>query len=113
MAENELAYESQHERWLKYGGNVVLTVIVAVVLAVVVVALAQRTDRRFDTTAAGAYSLKPQTVNIIKNIKTPVKLVSLYSKPTAPAAQKSQEIDYGQTVADLLHEYQRKGKNID
>src|SRR5438094_8069574 len=113
MTNTRLTYENQQQRWIKYGANVVLTVVVAIALAAVVIALAQRTDHRFDTTASGAYSLKPQTVNIIRDLKTPVRLVSLYTRPTAPAAQQSQEIDYGQIVADLLQEYQRKGKNIE
>lgn len=59
--------ESQKQRWVKYGANVVLAVVVVLVLAVVTTALAQRAKRRLDTTQAGLYSLKPQTVNIIRD----------------------------------------------
>ncbi len=104
--------ETQKQRWIKYGANVVLTVIVVIALASLITYLAQRFTRRIDTTASGAYSLKPQTVNIIQNLKSPVRIVSLYSKPTTPA-QTKEETDYDQVVSDLLREYARKGKNID
>src|SRR5947208_2613362 len=92
--------ETQQQRWIKYGANVALTVIVVIALAALVTYLAQRFNRRIDTTASGAYSLKPQTINIIKDLKSPVRIVSLYSKPTNPA-QAKEETDYGQIVADL------------
>src|SRR4051812_35828783 len=101
--------ETQRERWVKYGANVALTIFVAVALAVGITFLAQRTRRRLDTTQSGAYSLKPQTLNLIKDLKQPVKLVSLYSRQTSKGASKEQV----QTVQDLLAEYKRKGRNID
>jgi len=107
---NQLTYESQHERWLKYGLNVVVVSVVVVLLAGVITYLAQRTNRRLDTTASGQYSLKPQTLNIIQDLKGPIKIVSLYQKPTPEEAAKSP--DYAQPVADLLDEYRRKGRNI-
>ncbi|MGB7161195.1 MAG: Gldg family protein, partial [Tepidisphaeraceae bacterium] len=106
--------ESQKQRWVKYGANVALVTIVVIVLAVVATALAQRANRRLDTTAAGLYSLKPQTVNIIKDNKSKIKLVSLYTRnTTAPGQQPTDDVDYAQVVDDLLDEYARKGKNIE
>src|SRR6185369_10515756 len=104
--------ESQKERWVKYGANVALVSIVAILLAGLMTYLAQRTNRRFDTTAAGMYSLKPQTINLIKDLKTKTKLVSLYQKPTAEEAA-ADKTDFAQPVIDLLDEYHRKGKNIE
>lgn len=101
--------ESQQERWVKYGANVVLTIVVAVALAIGVMVFAQRARARIDTTATNSYSLKPQTLSLIQNLKQPVKLVSLYSRQTTKGASKEQV----QTVQDLLAEYKRKGKNID
>jgi ABC-type uncharacterized transport system involved in gliding motility auxiliary subunit len=105
--------ESQKQRWVKYGANVLLVTSVVVVLAIVATALAQRTNRRLDTTAAGLYSLKPQTVNIIRDNKQKIKLVSLYTRNANPSGRKTEEVDYAQVVDDLLDEYARKGKNID
>ena len=109
--------ETQQERWIKYGGNVVLASVVVVILAVVVVWLAQEANARVDTTTAGLYSLKPQTVNIIKNNDQPIKIVSLYTRvkrqSTNVVQGEEDNFDYITPIADLLEEYKRKGKNID
>ncbi len=104
--------ESQKQRWMKYGANVALAVVVVIVLAIVTTALAQRANVRLDTTQTGLYSLKPQTVNIIKGNKQKIKLVSLYTRNANPGAQPTDETDYAQVVDDLLEEYARKGNNI-
>src|SRR3954466_12727856 len=109
-------YETQKERWVKYGANVGLTIVIAIALAVLVTYLAQRFSRRVDTTASGAYSLKPQTVNLIKNNKSDIKIVSLYTtkEPHDPATMAAQDqADRIQAVNDLLDEYKRKGNKID
>ena len=107
--------ESASERWMKYGLNVLLTSLMVVILAGLVVWAAQRYRARGDLTAAGAYSLKPQTVKVINELKSPVKLVSLYPRlrqePGVPPEQQQQ--DFYQAVDDILQEYKRKGKNID
>jgi hypothetical protein len=101
--------ETQHQRWIKYGANVGLSVLVGIALVIVCTYLAQARDKRIDTTAEGVYSLKPQTLSIIQNLKSPIKIVSLYSKES-----NRQDIDtYSQTVADLLDEYRASGHNIE
>src|SRR5678816_1714130 len=99
--------ESQKQRWVKYGANVALVSLIAILLAGIVTYLAQQTNRRIDTTAGGAYSLKPQTINLIKDLKGKTKLVSLYQKPT-PEEAAAAKTDYAQPVMDLLDEYRRK-----
>src|SRR5688500_16076510 len=111
-------HETQQERWLKYGANVALASVVVVVLAGLIIYLAQLTRRRIDTTQSGVYSLKPQTVNIIKNLDSKVKLVSLYTPlqgatTEAGRARQAEHQIRMEAVADLLEEYQRKGKNIE
>ena len=107
--------ENRSERWMKYGLNVLLTSLLVVILAVLVVWGAQRYRARGDLTSAGSYSLKPQTVTVINELKSPVKLVSLYPRlkqePGVPPEQQQQ--DFYQAVDDILQEYQRKGKNIE
>ncbi|HEV2294983.1 MAG TPA: Gldg family protein [Tepidisphaeraceae bacterium] len=113
-AKSTPAPESQKQRWVKYGANVVLASVVVILLAIILTYLAQRTNQRLDTTASGLYSLKPQTVNIIRDNKQKIKLVSLYARnTTAPGAQPTDETDYAQVVDDLLDEYRRKGRNIE
>lgn len=101
--------ESQQERWMKYGANVVLSVIVVILLGGLVTYLAQKFSKRIDTTAAGIYSLKPQTVNLIKENAQKIKLVSLYSAKDA----QDKPNEFAGPVRDLLEEYSRKGKNIE
>jgi len=101
--------ESQKQRWIKYGSNVVLTVIVVILLAAAVTYLAQLYNRRVDTTAQRVYSLKPQTLAIIRDLDQPVRIVGLYHRPDQP---REGEADYAQVVSDLLKEYQQKGRNI-
>src|SRR5437763_2419633 len=115
MAKPALPYETQHQRWIKYGANVVLSVVLVSVVSVLIVVIAQRVGGRIDTTKAKAYSLKRQTLGIIRDVKSPVRIVSLYSRPTGTAQQQQtkQETDYAQVVEDLLNEYKRAGKNIE
>jgi hypothetical protein len=104
--------ETQQERWIKYGANVVLVSVVVILLAGILTYLAQRTATRIDTTAGGAYSLKPQTVNILRDLKGKTKIVSLYTKEIIEGG-KSVKSPYAGPVVDLLDEYRRKGKNIE
>jgi hypothetical protein len=116
------APETQSERRFKYGINVTVAVIAAIVASGVIVGIVQSHDRRLDTTAAGEFSLKQQTLNVIDNLKGKVTLVSLYThtKPTNadtennnPDQNVAPVTDQAQVVADLLDEYKRDGKNID
>jgi hypothetical protein len=109
--------EDVGQRWVKYGLNVALTSLLVVVLAFLVIWAAQRYRRRGDLTSGGSYSLKPQTITVISDNKSPVKLVSLYPRlkqePGKGQGQASQQQDFYQPVDDILQEYRRKGKNID
>jgi hypothetical protein len=113
--------ESQQERWIKYGGNVALAVLVVVLLAAAIVYAAEKKTRRLDTTTAGLYSLKPQTINIIKDNPQKIQITSLYThakpreNPTAAedAAATASVADQADKVADLLEEYKNKGKNVE
>ncbi|MGA2499364.1 MAG: hypothetical protein ABSH20_16615, partial [Tepidisphaeraceae bacterium] len=113
MSNTPVHYETQHERWLKYGANVVLVSLLVIVLSVLVVVLGQKFNRRIDTTIAGLGNLKPQTLTVIQNNKTPIKIVCLYAPPEFDSDTPAEErFDYRQPVIDLLEEYQSKGKNI-
>jgi hypothetical protein len=105
------AAESQQERWLKYGANVALTIVIVIALGGFLVYLAQKHNVRKDTTYEGVYSLKPQTVTLLKDLPQKVKIVGLFS--TAKQEQQTKdkddtnEVRY-QQVSDLLQEYQEK-----
>ena len=116
--------ESQSQRWLKYGSNTAVVCVVVVLLGVLVVYLAQRKDREYDTTAAGMYSLKPQTLRLIEANQQPITITSFYSKAkpgeatygtgndaaTADAAGTADR--QADIVADLLDEYASRGHDI-
>ncbi len=118
-----LSPENQQQRWVKYGANVVLVSVIVILLAGVVIYLAQRKPVRFDTTTGGLYSLKPQTLNVIKNNKDKITIISLYTKakpgeadPTAAADESDaaqKPVDQAGVVADMLEEYRTRGTNIE
>ncbi len=108
--------ETQRERWVKYGGNVLLASVVVILLAIGITYFATRTRARIDTTQAGTYSLKPQTRAILRDLKQPVRVVSLYTQPDERMPPEEQQEKRAQIarVSDLLEEYERNsGGRID
>jgi len=101
--------ESQKQRWIKYGLNVALSIVVVIVLAGIVCYLAQRHSRRADMTISRSYSLKPQTLNVLGNLKQKITLVSLYPR----TKEAGQQEELYQPVVDLLEEYSRHSKNVE
>jgi hypothetical protein len=116
------AHETQQERWFKYGANVVLVSVVVILLAVALIYLAERKTHRIDTTAAGLYSLKPQTLAVIKDNKQPITIINLYTKakPGQSGADTTDSddtsaapmVDQSGIVSDLLEEYRTRGNDI-
>jgi hypothetical protein len=103
--------ETQSERWVKYGANVALSVLIVLILVALLVYLGGRANWRKDTTAAGAYSLKPQTVRLIENLPQKVRIVGLFSKAQQDTGKKTEDDTnrvHFQQVADLIQEYQEK-----
>src|SRR5437764_1823554 len=83
--------ETQSERWVKYGANVGLSVLIVLILVVLLVYLGGRANWRKDTTAAGAYSLKPQTVRLIENMPQKVRIVGFFSKAQEITGKKTED----------------------
>jgi hypothetical protein len=111
--------ESQRQRWLTYGVNVVLTCVVAIALAAMVTYAAERKPWRIDTTAEGLYSLKPQTIRIVRGVASKIRLVSLYTHSKPPSSPDEEEQtsvvppdEAAQAVSDLLEEYANQNPNI-
>src|SRR5688500_2962907 len=102
----EFRAEAQGERWLKYGGNVLLTAVIVLVLGVLIIYLAQRHGPRRDMTSSGMYSLKPATVRLVENLPQKFKIVGLFTKAKGEQerrvadASDTPEVRY-QQVADL------------
>jgi hypothetical protein len=106
-------YESQSQRWAKYGSNVALMVVLAVVVAGLVTYIVQARDVRIDTTAQGVNSLKPQTINVLHVLNTDVKIVSLYTKTdSADTETGARTVNKPAFVSDLLDNYKRASSHI-
>src|SRR5450631_617222 len=88
--------QSQHERWLKYGLNVVISSVIVILLAWALIWLAQSRSRRIDTTTGGTQSLRPQSVNFIQGLKQKVTIIGLYPK----LKPESKDQDLRQSVVD-------------
>ncbi len=104
--------DTQQQRWLKYGANVAVTIVLVIAIVAIAITAAQWKDRRLDTTSSGEFSLHPQTLNVIRDLTQRIKLVSLYTR-SSNAAKQEEQADFAGAVADLLEEYKRSGKNID
>lgn len=107
--------ETQSQRWAKYGSNVALMVVLAIVVAMLVTYIVQSHDVRIDTTAQGVNSLKPQTLNILRDLPTDVKIVSLYSRvqpSETPDENAPREVNKAALVSDLLDSYKRVSGHI-
>jgi hypothetical protein len=102
------APESQRQRWIHYGTNVGLSCLIVIALAFMITWMAQSRASRIDTTVGGSQSLRPQSVDFIQKLTIPIRIVALYPK----LKENAQEQDTYQPVADLLTEYQTKGRNI-
>src|SRR6188474_2153422 len=106
------AAETQKQRWVKYGANVLLTCVIVIVLVVVLLYIFQKYKVRKDTTIAGSYSLKPQTVQLVKDSKQKIKLVGIFSRNERRQSERKGEDENDlsavryQQVADLLQEYE-------
>lgn len=111
VARETFVVETAQQRRVKYGANVALSVVIVLVLTGLLVYCAGRVGWRRDTTAAGTYSLKPQTVTLIKNLPQKVEIVGLFTKAKQQQDKREREEDPAvryQQIADLLQEYQEK-----
>lgn len=106
---NKFGPEDQSTRWIKYGSNVVLSIVLVVALAVLLTWFAQRATLRADLTANGSLSLKPQTKYVLNQLKQKITLVSLYARPE----DKPEQAEQARVVSDLLDEYHRHSSNVD
>ncbi len=106
------APETQHQRWIKYGSNVILSAIVVILLAAAVTYIAQWKGGRIDTTVGRVNSLKPQSINILNQNPQKTKLVALYQQNVL---EDGKEIPnpHRQPVLDLLEAYQGAAKNVE
>lgn len=82
-------------RSTRYGGNMVVLILIVLAISVLLQALALRHSLRWDLTANQRYSLSPQSRKILKDLKKNVELLAFYQD-----AQEGR-----QSLKDLLDEY--------
>ncbi len=83
----------------RYGVNTIVMVIIFILIMICANYLGIIKHRRFDVTASGKFTLAPQTVNVIKGLKTPVDVVGFFP-PGVP------ELELAKSMAmNLLEEY--------
>ncbi|MBM4016848.1 MAG: hypothetical protein FJ288_00745 [Planctomycetes bacterium] len=95
---------TQRRRWLVFGSNVAVAILLATVLAVAAVWLSETLLRgrwRTDLTVGGRFSLSPRTRAMLGDLKQDVTITNLY----AYAPEIPESVDQWQRVQDLLSEY--------
>ena len=103
--------EASDQRRLKYGANLILNIVLVLAVAGIAIWGADRYHMRADVTGSGANSLRPQTLNVLRDLQTPIRIVSLYPKLKQEQAGKEQ--DFYTPVANVLEEYRRGGRSVD
>ncbi len=96
---------SQRARWIRFGSNVAVAVLLAAVLTVAVVGLSSKLLRgkaRSDWTATGRFSLSPRTKEMLARLPFEVRLTNLYTR----APEYPETVEQWERVQDLLEEYE-------
>ncbi|HEY3110995.1 MAG TPA: Gldg family protein, partial [Chloroflexota bacterium] len=98
----EVVRESVTGRELRYGANSLVMTVAFVGIVALVNFLGARHTYRWDLTETKDFSLSPQTIKVLEQISTPVKVTAFYQQ-----GQSGQE-----ELQDLLKEYQRYSDKI-
>jgi len=93
---------TQNTRRVTYGLNVLVAVLLALSLVVFLNWISNRQYKRFDLTAAGQYSLSPQTKQVLKDLKDDYQIVTLFRADNSNAVR----------ARDLVAEYGRRSSHI-
>jgi len=89
-------------RRLKFGANIAAMTILGFVLLVMANYLASRHYARFDMTANKRYTISQETVDVLKNLKKPVKAIVVF-RPVEPMYD---------LIVQTLREYERLSDNF-
>src|SRR3970282_1917256 len=89
-------------RSTKFGANSVLMVLIFVAILSILNFILWRHDARIDLSGSGAFTLSPQTVNILKNLKGEVKISGFFAERSNVRNQ----------AKDLFENYQHQSPKI-
>ena len=74
-------------RSTRYGANAVIYSTAFIALLIAINYLAAHYPRQFDLTAEKVFSLSPQSLNVVKNLKQPLKLYGFVQEGRSPTAE--------------------------
>lgn len=94
---------TQGQRRMLYGFNIFVLILAALAIVVFINYIGNKFNHRSDFTATRQYSLSEQTANLIGDLKTPVKITSLY---VADGDELTRQ------VTDLLEEYDQQSGQV-
>lgn len=103
IAQASLIIALMRSRAIKFGFNSLILTISFIAILVVINLMVDKHNVRKDLTKDKIYSLSPQTLKIIKNLKRKVKITAFCQEGTR----------YKQKVKDLLTEYKSNSKMIE
>jgi ABC-type uncharacterized transport system involved in gliding motility auxiliary subunit len=98
----EMLKDFSTRRSTKFGANSVLMAVIFVAILGIVNFILARHDARFDLSESGAFSLSPQTVNVVKNLQNEVKFSGFFKEQSALRAQ----------AKDLFENYQHESPRV-
>ena len=103
---------TRQRRWLVYGSNVALAIVLATALAAAVIWIsgaALRGKARSDWTLTGRFSLSPQTRAIVKDLKADLTITMVYADPDRYVYESREDYqkakDEYERMSDLLQEF--------
>ncbi len=118
----ELALMAEHRTLIRVctGPAFPLTMIVAgaALLGVLALALVSylnvRHFRRADLTRAGFYSLSSQTVEVLKNVRKPLRIIATMARNPNPQSEEQDYENFARARAgELLEEYQKQSRHVE
>ena len=118
-----MSHEWLKTRQTKYGAYVTVYILVIVAVLAAVNFLANRYDKSYDSTANKQFSLSDQTIKLVKNLKTDVKLYYFddatrfelidvfdrFADLRAHAYEHAEERGAGIVQTDIAHEQMSAG----
>jgi ABC-type uncharacterized transport system involved in gliding motility auxiliary subunit len=90
-------------RQVRFGFNATVMTLALLAILVLLNVLATRNHVRWDLTAEGAFSLSPQSIDIIQNLEQPVEIIGFYNAEQLPQQEE---------LASRLQEYTSRSELI-
>jgi len=89
----------------RYGFNTLVMILLFICVMILANYLGIIKHRRFDLTASGRFTLAPQTINVVKGLKEPVKVLCFFPNEAAFESAKTR-------ARNLLEEYRYYNKKL-